>query len=168
MCCSTAPAKFSSTVLYAAAVKVHGKTVHVNGYQNKVENLAHVDGKPGGNAMILPCPAVPGTMTQANIMATDGCPNILKDMERAVMPPVYRGGPVMTLGASRSFNREVVIFESGIYTVLLAQDARAIPDALPRVPREKRPSFNRPLFTAYARWYRNYPILVKNGPCGQE
>src|SRR5271166_24211 len=79
MCCTLANARLSNTILYAAEVCPDGKeVVHVLGYQNRVQNLPPAKG-PSGNAMILPFPAVAGTMTQNNVLATDKCPKILED-----------------------------------------------------------------------------------------
>lgn len=161
MCVTMARAWLASTVLYAAEVDAGGERVHVLGYQNKVANktspLARLMGKGGGNAMILPFPAEPGSMTRENVLDTEHCPNILQDMKRALEPmPRGRG----LTDAPHSGAPAVQVFTTGIYTVVLARDARAIPKALGRVPAEKRPGLNPQLFDAYAIWYPDWTIAL--------
>jgi hypothetical protein len=81
MCVAVAQARFSGTILYAGEVVENGSPIHVLGYENTVQNLAGADGfredrawrdEPRGNAMVLHFPAVPGTMSQANVVDTDG------------------------------------------------------------------------------------------------
>jgi hypothetical protein len=124
MCCSVSPGvpvRFTDTVLYAAEViGVEGDPVHVLGDQNKVQGrvglLAQaVSWLPfghSGNAMILPFPAVPKTMTQANALDTQSCRDILQDMANAVArrPPEYplarsAGGMKSAFEPSRSSKR---------------------------------------------------------------
>src|SRR5437868_5342632 len=96
MCCSVSPGvsvRFTDTVLYAAeATGPDGEPVHVLGYQNRVQGGVGLSslaagwlpfGRPG-NAMILPFPAAPGTMTRANVLDTQDCRDILQDMADAV------------------------------------------------------------------------------------
>ncbi len=182
MCCSVSPdveVRFSETILYAAeVVNLQGKTVHVLGYQNraqnnvagfnlmpkgiwkKLKNVFTPTRQTTGNAMILPFPAVPRTMSKANVLDTEKCPHILKDIADAVQPPP----PILqslSIGRSLSQPAAVEIFEAaGIYTVVLAQDARAIPDALDQVPKDKRPKLNPELFEAYAKWYPDWTIAL--------
>lgn len=177
MCVSLAPASFSRTTLYAAEAKKDGATVHVLGYQNRVQNLyrqaiplgddwdwRNPQGRPiksgTGNAMILPIPAVPGTMTHANLLDTSGCRNILRDMAAAVRP-VRRGGSrgsdAVSFGAVA---KNVQVFDHDIYTVVLAGDARSIPGALGRVPEGKRPALNTAIFEAYHEWYPDWTFAL--------
>jgi hypothetical protein len=160
MCVTAARAWLASTVLYAAEVDVGGEGVHVLGYQNKVANktgpLARLMGKGSGNAMILPFPAEPGSMTRDNVLDTEDCPNILQDIKWAVEEMPRGHGGAASLGGAAA----VQVFTTGIYTVVLARDARAIPKALGRVPAEKRPDLNPPLFDAYAIWYPDWTIAL--------
>ena len=151
MCCSAGPAHFSNTILYAAEVHdIEGDPVrHVLGYQNTVENLAD-----GPNAMILPIPAVPGTVSSKNVIDTSDAPNILKDMASLFMP-VTR-----SLGHAKSYSAHVEVFDSGIYTIILAEDARAIPSALKRIRKDKCPSIKKEMFEAYAKWYPGWSIAL--------
>src|SRR5262249_37370255 len=104
-CCSLAPARFSQTKGLAAEIMKDGHMVHLLGYQNNVQNggeegdgpqikiLQAYGAKPNasknkaqpkneGNAMFLPIPAAPGSMSQANIVDTSTCPHALEDMEK--------------------------------------------------------------------------------------
>jgi hypothetical protein len=182
MCCSVSPnveVRFSDTILYAAEVfNLENELVHVLGYQNRaqnnvgrfstwqngvwdeVKNAFTSTFETTGNAMILPFPAVPRSMSKANILDTENCPNILKNIAQAVTP---EEGPLLFLSNDRSAQSAPVveIFEAaGIYTVVLAQDARAIPDVLDQVAKEKRPRLNPELFEAYAEWYPDWTIAL--------
>src|SRR5690242_15190074 len=117
MCVCLAKARLSKTILYAAEVRPDGgDIVHVLGYQNSVQNLA-TNGAPHGNAMILPFPALPGTMTQKNVVPTDDCPRILEDLAATVR--WQDGGQPRGLMKGIAANA-VEVFDTGIYTVVLA------------------------------------------------
>jgi hypothetical protein len=165
------PVRFSDTVLYAAdVIAPDGGTVHVIGYQNKVQGPGGLSATVAswlpfgrtGNAMILPFPAEPGTMTAANVLDTEGCRDILQDMAEAVTPRPVEW--MIARGGHKSWGEaapKVQIFRAaGIYTVVLAQDARDIPAALAQVPRSKRPALNPALFDAYARWYPGWTVAL--------
>ncbi|MEY4723475.1 MAG: hypothetical protein RLZZ324_988 [Candidatus Parcubacteria bacterium] len=189
MCCTLAPAVLSSTIVYAAEVERQGKRVHVLGYQNTAQNLPSraestlhellgvlsqtgydarkrsqkdadgFDPFARGNAMILPIPALPGTLTPENLVSTERCGHVLDDMAEAIRPRTRAtlGGPLI---GSYSNHSKVVVFEHDIYTVVLADDARDVTAALASVPEEKRPQLNAEVFNAYAEWYPRWPILV--------
>jgi len=175
MCVSLGPAKFSNTILYVGSAVRDGKDVHVLGYQNTAENLAVAGRPPGldprlwsqvireqgakpvGNAMILPFPAI-AAMGEANVVDTSGCKSILKDIVTAVKPR-SKGGTLMGGDRSMSFSAPIV-FETGIYTVVLARDPRDIPAALAHVPEEKRPDLKPEIFAAYAEWYPGWQIAL--------
>lgn len=190
MCCSVTPGvevEFSRTVLYGAEVKIQEEIVHVLGYQNQVgkklvpksqvdaadnQSFSIVDKAKQvffsffnkysvmtGNAMLLPFPAQPKTMTQANVLDTKNCKKVLQDISKAVTLP--KEG-VAVAGYARSFTpQKIQIFEAaGIYTVVLAQDARDIPSALELVPPEKRPTLNQELFEAYSKWYPDWTFAL--------
>jgi len=150
MCCTLHPAKLSGTILYAGEADRKGKLVHVTGYLNHARNM--IDGP---NAMILPFPAYQ-EMTEANCMDATGTRWIFKNMVDAIQPVTKSLSRGLLLGSSRA----VKVFDSGVYTVVLAQDARSIPAALDRVPEEKRPEINEEIFDAYARWYPNHHIAL--------
>jgi hypothetical protein len=175
MCCSVSPGipvHFSNTVLYAAEMlQENREIVHVLGYQNKAQNnagrgkrfgglLQRLFNQPQGNAMILPFPAVPQSMSKANVLNTKNCPDILQDMARAISPPFQMRTSSFAVAAAAPQARVQVFEAAGIYTVVLAQDARDIPAALDLVPKEKRPALNPDLFAAYAEWYPDWTIAL--------
>ncbi len=139
------------------------------GFWDKLRKLFASDSPKGisakveestGNAMILPFPCAAATMSKDNVLDTKNCPDILKDIAKAVKPP-----PRQMVGfAAQSYRplaAAVQIFEAaGIYTVVLAQDARDIPAALNQVPKEKRPKLNPELFKAYAKWYPGWTVAL--------
>ena len=156
MCVTLGNAHLSQTTLY---VGVSGE-FHVCGYQNKVQNLTSrlQLGKTGGNAMILPFPAVLGTMSQKNFLTgMDACPHVLQDMALVVSPPESKSFS-FSLDIERSM--DVEIFELDIYTVVLAQKAGFIPDVIGDVPKEKRPPLKPDIFMAYDIWYPDWPIAI--------
>jgi hypothetical protein len=170
MCVSLAPANFSKTKGLAAETKRGRKIVHLLGYQNTVGNPVHRHGgrrsggysRPAGvgNAMFLPIPAKPGTMTEENVLDTSACPNILKDMERAILPPPSRGGGRRGGSLGKGLPDSVRVFDHDIYTVVLASRAEDIPAALALVPEHKRPALNQSIFDAYARWYPGWTFAL--------
>src|SRR5262249_32594810 len=169
MCVSLRPAHFSKTKGLAAEVKRGRKVVHLLGYQNTVVNLAseadfgwsRAGSSSGtGNAMLLPIPAKPGTVTEKNVIDTSSAPNILKDMERAILPPVSRGGLRRGGTLGKGLPDSVRVFDHDIYTVVLADRAEDIPTALAHVPPHKRPATNKPIFEAYARPHPRWPFAL--------
>ena len=153
-CCSLSPAAFSRTRGLASEAIFKGKLVHTLGYQNSVKNLS-----TGGNALLLPIPARPRTMTAANIVDTSSAPDFFDSIERAF--PV----PLAASGASQVHDRGVtikapIVFEHDIYTIVLAGDAEQIPAVLKRVPAARRPNLNPEIFKAYARWYKGWTFAL--------
>lgn len=65
-------------------------------------------------------------------------------------------GPVAVAASPR-----VEVFQHDVYTVLLAENAAHIPDALKRVERRKRPALNRDLFDFYADFFPHQPIALR-------
>lgn len=155
-CCSLYPAHFSDTIVYAGEAMKNGTLVHVLGYQNTAENR----NVGGGNAMLLPIPAKSGTMTSNNILDTSECKNILKDMKRTVENMHRTRGLHMGRGIVFQGSPAVQIFDHDIYTIVLAQNAAAIPAALSQVPAAKRPAFNKEIFSAYSKWYPGYTFAL--------
>jgi hypothetical protein len=175
MCCSVSPGipvHFSNTVLYAAEMlQENGEIVHVLGYQNKAQNnagrairlgglLQKLFNRPTGNAMILPFPAMPQSMSKANVLNTKSCPDILQNMASALAPPSRQPSRSFALAAAAPQPKVQVFEAAGIYTVVLAQNALDIPAALEQVPIDKRPSINSELFAAYAEWYPHWTIAL--------
>lgn len=153
MCCTLRPAALSNTILYSGEALNEGKLVHVLGYQNRARNLF-----AGPNAMILPFPAE-AKMGRANCLNGTGLRWLMKNLaEPFEMKRIMR-----SMGSSKSAllgSRGISVFESGEYTVVLADDARDIPTALDKVPEAKRPELNEEVFDSYAKWYPNWPIAL--------
>jgi hypothetical protein len=155
MCCTLRPAELSKTILYAGEATRNDKLVHVLGYQNRAKNRFD-----GPNAMILPFPASK-EMGPDNCLRTTGLKWLMNDLAAVVhrerlMRSASRGVDSLSLGSAKS----VTVFESGEYTVVLAEDARDIPSALGRVTEAKRPAINEEIFDAYAKWYPDWPIAL--------
>lgn len=155
--------RFSDTILYMAEMlHPHStwfkrKTVHVLGYENTVQNDLNNVGH-SGNAMLLPLPAVPGTITQKNCISTESFPHILQDYRLAVKELFINKTLKINIRGSNELQAE--IFDSGIYTVVLAQNVMAIPLALEQVPLEKRPILNSKLFEMYSKWYPSWTFAL--------
>lgn len=155
MCCTLEPAKLSKTILYAGDATIDGQYRHVLGYQNRAENMF-----TGPNAMILPFPAE-GRMGSENVIDTTTAKHVLTDLGEAF----ERRTRSMTKGFSRNdsdalLGSYVEVFDTGDYTVVLADDARDIPQVLHRVSENKRPRINNEVFEAYASWYPKWPIAL--------
>ena len=155
MCCTLRPAELSKTILYSGEAERERNLVHVLGYQNRAKNRFD-----GPNAMILPFPAA-GPMGPRNCLETTGLRWLMNDLAAAVhverlTRSASRGFGSLALGSAKS----VTVFDSGEYTVVLADDARDIPSALERVPEAKRPDMNEEIFDAYAKWYPEWPIAL--------
>lgn len=184
MCVSLQPAHFSKTTLFAAETEVGGRLMHVLGYQNTVQNgvvSSHGSGQrrigevdrgsfswsdlthapsvslPPGNAMILPIPAVHGTMSRESVLDTRNCRYVLDDMADAVKVGAKTLG--VTRGASGT-SRRIEVFDHDVYTIVLASDARDIQDALRIVSERRRPVLNEAIFDAYARWYPEWTVAL--------
>lgn len=158
-CCSLWPARFSDTRGYVAEAMMKGQRVHLLGYSNRAKNLAIKGGKTRGNAMFLPIPAVPGTMSEQNLLDMSKAKNVLKDMELSLNKnwQWQRRGDTKALF---TLSPEVQVFEHGVYTIVLAQRPSAIPLALSRVPERKRPMLNPKIFEAYEKWYPKWTFAL--------
>lgn len=153
MCCTLEPAELSKTILYAGDATIDGQYRHVLGYQNRAENLFD-----GPNAMILPFPAV-GKMGPENVIDVTGGKDVLSNMAASFQIRLLSRRSSDSL-KSASFGSYVEVFDSGDYTIVLADDARDIPQVLHRVSENKRPRLNKQVFEAYAKWYPNWPIAL--------
>jgi len=151
MCCTLYPAVLSKTILYAGEALIDGKLVHVLGYQNSAQNESS-----GPNAMILPFPAS-AHMSQQNVVDTSECKDVLtKYGEMFKQPPNNR----RTLG-DRSYGEDSVqVFDSGNYTVVLADNVNHIKGALKLVDEARRPEINADVFKRMGELYPDWPIAV--------
>ncbi len=188
MCCALnfdVDVDFSKTIIYGAET-IHpelNRIVHVLGYQNTVQNnikkqnsvnssslmktlsnyFSFTEAAVGqGNAMLLPFPAKPGTMSSKNVIDTEYFPDILTDISSATMrgKPDLNPEPIATSFASSASSTVEIFAAAGIYTVVLAQNIMDIPTALHQVPIEKRPNPNPAIFKAYAKWYPNWTFAL--------
>ena len=148
-CCSLAPADFHGTRGLTAETRVAGKLVHVLGYQNTAVNKAS-----GANAMFLPIPARPGSMSSKNMLDVSSCPRALEDIQEAA------ARSILLRSSSVSVSRRAEVFDQGLYTVVLAQDAKDIPAALERVRPERRPQLALSIFDAYTEWYPKWTFAL--------
>lgn len=152
MCISAAEAIFANTTVAAWSKTIAGVLYHFMGYQNTVANDA-----TGGNAMILPILAKPGTLDKSCLVDTRSGKNILKDMAAAIRP--------QTRSMSRSLGMvsfgipSVQIFEFDVFTAVLADNALLIPAVLDEVPANRRPPLKPELFADFEGRYKS-PVLV--------
>jgi hypothetical protein len=155
MCCTLQPAHLSKTTLYAGEATHRDKLVHVLAYQNNAKNYYS-----GPNAMILPFPASE-PMGPENCLEAENLKWVMSDLAKAVRPPPRRDrSPVYGALLRSATARSVSVFESGTYTVVLAENANDIPMALDRVPKNKRPAINEEVFDFYANQYKDWPIAL--------
>jgi hypothetical protein len=142
MCICLSEGGFANTLGYAGAVGAR----HTFWYQNVARQPA-----PGPNAMVLHVPVAPGTRPE--LLDTTACPNVLKDMKRAVTP-VTRAAPQeeFLMGA-------VAIVEMGPYHIVIADDPTLIPEALAQVPAHKRPAIRPDLLAFYKAAFPGWAML---------
>ncbi len=145
MCITLRAAELSNTKLYAGEARRGDTYVHVIAYQNKAAT-------EGPNAMILPLPAavMPGP---ENVVDTRRFKRFLDDMHDATRITVP--GSRSTLGAP-----DAQVFDIGSYTVVLAASPSAVPEALARVPANKRPAVNALVLGAFEELYPGWPLAV--------
>jgi hypothetical protein len=55
---------------------------------------------------------------------------------------------------------DAVVFTQGVYDVVLARDARYVPQALERVRPDKRPPLADAIFRAYSEWFPDWPVAL--------
>lgn len=157
-CVSLGPAHFSDTRGLAAEVQVEGKVYHLLGYQNAARNLLPLrKNQASGNALFLPIPAKPKSMGPKNLLDTSTASHCLEDMEYAM---VRRDGPQASGTPAAAASPMVQVFDHDIYTIVLAESATAIPQALAKVPAARRPQLNKAIFDAYQRWYPGWTFAL--------
>lgn len=109
-----------------------------------------VASKARGNALVIPL--VTGDFGSVELLrGTAETPDLLRDIRRTLLPPQRRSR------GSRSFGSDskgaVVIEQFDIYTIVRAENASAIPNAVKAVEARKRPPLNQELFDALESWY---------------
>jgi hypothetical protein len=155
MCMTSASAKLTKTLLYAGEGIRNDKQVHVLAYQNNAINDAE-----GPNAMILPFPAVE-EMTEQNVINTKPFKSFLKDIANATKMRTLGMDSDLRLNATKGMSRGFAkVFDSGSYTVVLAENVDQIPEALTRVPTNKRPTISDYFLHGFGQLYPNQPIAV--------
>lgn len=154
MCMTASPATLSSTRIYAAEVlKPDGTMCHVLGYQNLVE------AERGPNAMLLPFPSR-DRVTPGNLVNAAGFPTILDAYERAIQRQHATLSRRVTKSAPAVSVNQATVFESGSYTVVLAENATALLPALRLVPTARRPAISNDLVDALSHCYPNWPLAL--------
>jgi hypothetical protein len=155
MCITTASARLTKTLLYVGEGVRNDKQVHVLAYQNNAINEADAP-----NAMVIPFPAAQA-MTEDNVIDTRGFKSFLDDITNATkMRTLGMDSDALlntTKGVSRGFAK---VFDSGSYTVVLAENVDQIPEALTRVPAHKRPTITDHFLYGYGQLYPDQPIAV--------
>lgn len=154
MCCTFTASVMSNTRIYVGEAEKDGKTVHVLAYQNAAETN-------GPNAMVIPFPTKVA-MTQDNVIDTSKFKHFLENITNASKMVTKgfsrRGGDL--LGAD-SFSASLAeVFDVGSYTVVLATHVNQIPEALGRVPKNKRPNVTSDFLIGYGELYPDQPIAV--------
>lgn len=154
MCCTFTKSVMSNTRLYVGESFKNGKIVHVLAYQNVAET-------DGPNAMVLPFPT-DVAMGPENMINTSLFKDFLKDITDAskVHTKGFGARRGMTLCASASTDSLAQVFDSGSYTVVLADHVDQIPEALTRVPARKRPKVSDQFLEGYGELYPDQPIAV--------
>lgn len=151
MCVSAFNAQFFETkiCMFEPDPAVMGKPIQVMLYQNTTVNF-----HSGPNAMLLHIDAaVP--MGPENFIETTNHKHLLNDMVASLMP-----SPSRSKSVSPAFFYSLQVFDVGIYTVVLAPNAAMIPDALHRVPVDRRPALNLPLFEYYGQAFPGYTVAL--------
>lgn len=160
MCCTIdAQTRLSDTTIYSAEVLREGRPVHVIGYQNTIETWSR-----GPGAMILPIPS-DGPVGPENVVDATEFKGVLKGYAEAIehLKPRMRSMDRFTKGgdsfAMNSLSRGIT-FNSGSYTVALANTAEGLASALVAVPDNRRPQIPEPILTSLAQLYPGWPIAV--------
>ncbi len=162
-CCSLHPAELMQTVGWVSEYEDKGKLKHLLYYSNTARNLG-----VGPNAMILPIPAIPNSMSQDNMFDGRQFRGIAHDLYKScrdtssALLDSLDSVLMQTNSVSNGMDSHVHIevFNKGSYTVVLSNSAKAIPTALQRVPEEKRPDLNQAIFDAYERWYPGWTFAL--------
>lgn len=134
----------SNTRIYAGEAKRGGKYVHVIAYQNNATT-------DGPNAMILPIPAAV-LPTAENVIDTRGFATFLTDIHEATR--------LRSRHEDRSVEAGALVFDVGSYTVVLAERAGDIAEAISSVPEDRRPAVNPSVLRAFDELYPGWPLAV--------
>jgi hypothetical protein len=154
MCISSARANFNTTKVYSGEAKLDGKYVHVIAYQNNA--TSQVAWEP--NAMILPFPTNV-VMDQNNIVDTRSFKGFLQDITDA-SKILRRTLGSRSIGAISASARDALVFDSGSYTVILAENMSQVPKALTQVSDDKRPILSYRFMMGFQKLYPNQPLAI--------
>jgi hypothetical protein len=153
MCITTATARLSKTLIYVGEGIRNDNEVRVMAYQNN----AHSDGP---NAMVLPFPT-DKEMGPDNIIDTRSFKGFLRNIADATKMRTLGMDDRIAFNGTKGVSRGMAqVFNSGSYTVVLAENVDQIPEALERVPENKRPSISPYFLFGYGKLYPDQPIAV--------
>jgi hypothetical protein len=125
----------------------------VIGYQNVVE------APRGPNAMLLPFPA--SQVGPENLVNGAAFAEVMEAYEHAIKRRnVTIGGSRRSAAAAATYDDDIHVFDSGSYTIALAQKASFLKDALQQVPDARRPKISASFIIALGQLYPNWPIAV--------
>ena len=147
MCISVAVANFSNTHLYAGEAEHEGKYVHVMGYQNQAAS-------DGPNAMLLPIPTNE-PMGPDNLVDTREFKQFMENIAQASRSKRMRRSRGLTKGID-SVAASYQVFDSGSYTVALADSVAGIKQSLEAVPETKRPELSFNLLSSLGNLYKGW------------
>ncbi len=150
MCITAFPAKPSNTLIYAGETRKNDKIVHVLAYQNNIETN-------GGNAMVIPFPAL-ATMGPENVLDTTDCKDFLNRIASQFDESLTKGSRSFSTTLRRS---KVEIFDSGSYTVILANDfSKVTKKHLNKIPKEKQVEFSKEFINSFQELYPDWPVAM--------
>lgn len=145
MCMSVRPSEMSNTKIYVGEAVYNEKYVHVLAYQNKAKT-----NEP--NAMVLPL-FTKEKVTENNVVDTSS----FKDMLDLIFKPFTN--EKLSRGLSFSASKALV-FTSGSYTIILADNINEAVGALEQVPKNKRPIITKEFTESFGNVYSDYPVAI--------
>lgn len=143
-------AELSNTQIYVGEATRDDKLVHVLAYQNTAESS-------GPNAMILPFPTSE-PMGPNNIIDTRGFGKFLTDIGEATRMRSFSAK--LSKGAGPAAAGVAQVFDSGSYTIVLADHVAQVPEALKRVPADKRPEITTQFLIRFGLMYPKQPVAL--------
>lgn len=147
MCISVKPSQMSATKIYVGESTYKDKYVHVLAYQNKAKSN-------GPNAMILPI-FTKEKVSEDNVIDTTDFRDFLDTISEASKHKtrsMYKGVDSLVFTAS--------VFESGSYTIVLADSIKEAAKVLEKVPENKRPELSSEFTDSFEKLYANYPVAI--------
>lgn len=163
MCITSGPAELFNTQIAAWVKIMNDKLAHGLIYKNSAVNLnnAPANSDRPGNSMVIPIPAVKGTLNRTGFMNLERAPNVLNDMIQSAQPRSrgFRGGIFSMMP------KGVEVFENGIYTVFLSETPTKIPEAIEialgngMLQQDKAPAFQPDLLAFFQEEY-GWPVAV--------